>query len=148
MEGKKRKGMGIRLCSIILAGMAAVFLAGCAADWLTTAEKTEKVRDLEFTVVGEDRQPEELKKILEEKKKEEFKMTYTDQEYLYICIGYGEQPTGGYSITVNELYLTENAVYVDTNLLGPQTAEKEKEGASYPYIVLKTEAVDKSVVFD
>ena len=25
MEGKKRKGMGIRLCSIILAGMAAVF---------------------------------------------------------------------------------------------------------------------------
>ncbi|NLL78561.1 MAG: protease complex subunit PrcB family protein [Clostridiales bacterium] len=126
-----------------MAGMVLVLLAGCGM----TGEKTDKIRDLEFTVVGEERQPEELKKILEEKKAEEFKMTYTDQEYLYICIGYGEQATGGYSITVNELYLTENAVYVSTNLIGPAPEEK-KEGTSYPYIVLKTENVDKSVVFD
>lgn len=127
-----------------LFAVTALLLCGCQI----TEGKTEKLRDLEFTVVGEDRQPEELKKILEEKKAEEFKMTYTDQEYLYICIGYGEQPTGGYSITVNELYLTENAIYVDTNLIGPSPEEKGKEGVSYPYVVLKTECLDKTVVFD
>lgn len=137
---EKRRWM-LLLCMI---GMVCMLLTGCGM----TEEKTEKVRDLEFTVVGEDRQPEELKKILEEKKTEEFKMTYTDQEYLYICVGYGEQSTGGYSITVNELYLTENAIYVDTNLIGPSQEEKEKPGASYPYIVLKTEYQELSVIFD
>ena len=130
--------------TFVLFMMLVFLLCGCQI----TEGKTEKLRDLEFTVVGEDRQPEELKQILEEKKKEEFKMTYTDQEFLYICIGYGEQSTGGYSIAVGDLYLTENAIYVDTNLIGPSAQEKGKEGVSYPYIVLKTEFLDKTVVFD
>ena len=59
--------------------------------------------------------------------------------------------SGGYSITVNDLYLTENAVYVDTTLLGPDPAESagiKKNTPSYPYIVLKTEFVDKPVIFN
>ena len=50
-------------------------------------------------------------KSQEERKAENFKLTYSDKQYLYICIGYGEQETGGYSIAVNELYLTDNAIY-------------------------------------
>ena len=34
-------------------------------------------------------------------------------------MGYGTQETGGYSIAVNALYETANAIYVDTNLIGP-----------------------------
>ena len=109
--------------------------------------KTDKLRDLDFTVVSDDRLPEELKTILEEKKQSEFKITFQDGEYLYICMGYGQQQTGGYSITVKELYLTENAIYVDTDLMGPSAAEKITETSSYPYIVLKTEYLDKTVVF-
>lgn len=120
--------------------------------WALTActfgqKKTDKLRDLDFTVVSDDRLPEELKAILEDKKQNEFKITYTDDKYLYICIGYGEQQTGGYSISVRELYLTENAIYVDTDLLGPSATEVIKETLSYPYIVIKIEYLDKTVVF-
>jgi hypothetical protein len=111
-------------------------------------ESNEKLRDLEFTTVEETDIPDELLKIIEEKKNSEFKITYTDNESLYICVGYGEQKTGGYSIAVNELYLTSNAIYVDTNLIGPSKDENISEALSYPYVVVKTEYMDKSVVFE
>lgn len=130
----------------IIWGMALVciLLTGCQ---MKTQDK-EKLRDLDFTVVSDERVPEELKAILEEKKSGEFKTTFQDGGSLYICIGYGEQESGGYSITVKELYLTDNAIYVDTNLLGPSTEESQRKGASYPYIVLKIEYLDKTVVFE
>ena len=86
--------------------------------------------------------------IIEEKKKEPFQITYTDKEYLYICSGYGEQATGGYSIAVNELYLTDTAVYVNTCLLGPEGTDKSNTTPSYPYIVIKTEYLDQTVIFE
>ena len=108
----------------------------------------EKIKDLEFSVISEDKLPEELLSMIEEKKESPFKLTFQDQGFLYICVGYGQQETAGYSITVNALYETSNAVYIDTNLLGPGAEEKGKKAPSYPYIVVKTENVEKSVVFD
>lgn len=108
----------------------------------------EKIKDLEFTVIPEDKLPEELLSAIEEKKGSSFKMTFEDQGFLYICVGYGEQETAGYSITVNDLYETGNAIYIDTNLIGPGPEEKGKNTPTYPYIVVKTENLNKSVVFD
>ncbi|MBQ8591273.1 MAG: protease complex subunit PrcB family protein [Lachnospiraceae bacterium] len=129
-----------------------VFLTICTCACLLCAcsigeSKTEKLRDLDFTVVSDDRLPEELKAILEEKKQNEFKITFQDDKYLYICMGYGQQQTGGYSVSVKELYLTENAIYVDTDLLGPSASETIAKTPSYPYIVIKIEYLDKTVVF-
>lgn len=113
-------------------------------------EKTdlEKIKDLDFTVVEEEDIPKELKEIIEEKKSNPFKITFSNKEYLYIIMGYGEQPTGGYSITVDDLYLTKNAIYFDTSLLGPPKDEKVTQAITYPYIVVKIEYMDKSVVFE
>jgi hypothetical protein len=86
--------------------------------------------------------------MIEEKKASPFKITFQDQGFLYIGVGYGEQETAGYSIAVNELYETGNAVYIDTNLIGPGPEEKGKLTPTYPYVVIKTENVNKSVVFD
>ena len=111
----------------------------------------EKIKDLEFTVLSEDNIPEELKVVIEKKKDTSFKMTYQDNGFMYICVGYGEQVSGGYSIAVNALYLTENAIYADTTLLGPDPSDPaagKKNSVSCPYIVLKTEFIDKPVVFD
>ena len=84
---------------------------------------------------------------MEEKKTESFKLTYEAEGSLYLCIGYGEQATGGYSISVAELYLSENAIYFDTNLIGPDPSETVSETVSYPYLVIRTEYLDKPVVF-
>lgn len=140
----KRRGKKVLIVLACIQILCAFMLAGCQI----TEDSGMKLRDLEFTLLSDDTMSEELKALIEERKAEEFKFTYSDNESLYICIGYGEQSTGGYSIAVNELYLTDNAIYVDTNLLGPSPKEKENPAVSYPYIVIKTEFLDKTVVFE
>lgn len=125
---------------LLLLGM----LCGCGKK----EEAPEKVRDLELTVVAKENLPEELLQIVESKKSVPFKFTFNDGEYLYICVGYGEQESGGYSITVEDLYLTQNAIYAKTCLIGPGPDVPDDGVYSYPYIVLKTEYLDYSVVFD
>ncbi len=120
------------------------FLIGCKSDKLDQ----KKVRDLEYTVTSEDRLPAELKSLMEKKRQTPFKMTYRDGEYLYICQGYGEQPRGGYSIQVKEVYQTSNAIYFSTALIGPSQTEPQTKTPTYPYIVIKTEYQDMTVVFD
>lgn len=122
----------------------ALLLGGCT---LLSEEKI-KLRDLEFTVLGEEKIPEQLAAIIEEKKKEPFQITYTDNANLYICIGYGEQETGGYSIAVNELYLTDTNIVVNTSLLGPEAPSQENKTPSSPYIVIKTEYLEQTVTFE
>lgn len=109
-----------------------------------------KLRDLEFTVTAEENIPESLLEAINEKKETGCKLTYQDAGFLYICAGYGQQATGGYSIAVNALYETENAVYFDTTLLGPEPGQgaEKKNSPSYPYVVVKTEFIDKPVVFE
>ena len=119
---------------------------GIAAHRLRSAFE----RDLDFTVLSEEKIPEELKTVIAEKGTEPFQLTYSDNQNLYISIGYGEQKTGGYSIAVDALYLTDDAIHVSTSLLGPDiTGQKEGAGKpSTPYIVLKTELLDKTVLYD
>lgn len=131
-----------------VAGLLLVLLLFLLPGCTLLSEEKIKLRDLDFTVLSEERIPEELKTILEEKKSSAFQITYTDNENLYICVGYGKQATGGYSITVEELYLTDTNVCVDTSLLGPEKEEGKKQLPSYPYIVLKTELLEKTVIFE
>ena len=47
-----------------------------------------------------------------------------------------------------KLYETDSAIYVNTELLGPDPSEKSNPTPSYPYIVLKTEYLDQTVIFE
>ena len=127
------------LCLLIL-----LFMTACAGK--AQKDSLAKIKNLEFTV---DAIPEEMKKVIQEKNPNPFKITYSDRGFLYIGIGYGEQETGGFGITVNDLYLTENAIYFDTTLLGPSPDNETpvSDTASYPYLVIKTEYIDEPVVF-
>ena len=71
-------------------------------------------------MLDKDAAPEELKLLIEENKAASFRLTYADQGALYIAEGYGAQLTTGYSVEVSGLYETEDAVYIHTNLLGPE----------------------------
>jgi hypothetical protein len=139
----KKRRIAVKSLLGILAA-ACVLLSGCT---LLSEEKI-KLRDLDFTVLSEEKIPEELKTILEEKKSAPFQITYTDKQNLYICVGYGEQETGGYSIAVEDLYLTDANICVNTSLLGPDGSEKGEKSPSYPFIVLKTEFLEQTVIFE
>lgn len=118
-------------------------LSGCSVE----KEAQDKVRDLEFTVVGEADLPQELSNLVAEKKAAPFKLTYSNDQGLFITVGYGEQATGGYSICVNELYLTDNSIVIDTELKGPEKGEDAGTEKSYPYIVVRTEYLENPVIF-
>lgn len=122
----------------------ACLLAGC----VTRQQKTQKIRDLEFTVLDKDAAPEELKLLIEENKAAPFKLTYADQGSLYIAEGYGAQLTTGYSVEVDALYETEDGVYIHTTLLGPEKGEETKEITTFPYVVVQLVDVGKNVIFD
>ena len=46
------------------------------------------------------------------------------------------------------MYLTGNAVYVDTELLGPDGTEQTADAVTCPYLVLKLEYLEQPVVFE
>ncbi len=138
---KSGRAMAWLLVTVLV--LAVQCLTGCKMG----KDSGEKVRDLEFSVVGESDIPQELRSILAEKIQAPFKLTYTDEKNLYIAIGYGPQNTGGYSIAVEELYLTDNSIVVDTELKGPEKGENVAQETSYPYIVIKTELLENPVVF-
>lgn len=107
----------------------------------------EKVRDLEYTILSEERIPEELAPLLAECQGEPFEMTYSDKEFLYICIGYGRQEYSGYSIAVNNLFLGKNGILVDTSLIGPEAGKEKINTVQYPMIVIKTELMEDVPLF-
>lgn len=142
MKIKRKRWKNVVAAMLLLC----VVLTGCGMS----GERNIKLRDLDFTVLSEEKIPEELKTVIAEKGSEPFRLTYSDNQNLYISIGYGEQKTGGYSIAVDELYLTDDAVHVSTSLLGPDiTGQKSGAGKpTTPYIVIKTELLDKTVIYD
>lgn len=135
--------MNKSICLTLLLSVC-LLLTGCSI----TGKSDNKLKDLEFTVISQERLSDELADIIEERKTEAFKLTYHDGDYLYLVVGYGEQPTGGYSIAVDELYLTEDAIKVKTTLLGPGPEDAKTQVPSYPYIVMKIMYLDKTVLFE
>lgn len=147
----KRKAISGKVCmterieQALLIIMFAIFcFAGCGVS----SSGGAKVADVDYTVVSEEKIPQELKEKIEAKKEADFKMTYESGEDFYIVRGYGQQETGGYSIAVNELYQTINSVYFKTTLIGPGESQEIKKAPSYPYIVVRTGKQTANVVFD
>lgn len=132
----------------IIAGMLALTMCLASGGCAFTTTKTDKIKDISFTVQKEVDIPEELLQEIEKRKGEGFKLTFTEGGYTYIANGYGKQQTNGYSIQVKELYLTENAVCFKTELYGPRDGEGVSRTETFPYIVVKLEAIDLPVVFE
>lgn len=130
--------------SLLIIIITSFGLGACKKD----ESEIKKLKDLEFTVVEDADLPGELKEIIDEKKETPFRLHYSNKDYLYIVVGYGKQNSGGYSIAVEELFLTDNAIYIDTNLIGPSKDDLVTQGVTYPYVVVKLEYLDKNIVFE
>lgn len=132
-----------RVILFILTLSLILMVTGCKSE----KPEEKKLKDLDFTVLGDNEIPMELKQIIEENKHEVAKTTYVDMGELYIIICYGDQPTTGYSIEVNELYETENTITIKTTLKGPDKNEQVLKLVTAPYIVVKLENIEKTVVY-
>ena len=129
---------------ILIIFVALCMLCGCSSTKITKEDKTQ----VDFTVVEKSAIPPELLRIIEEKKAEDFTMSYSLDGYLYIAVGYGTKNTGGYSIQVEELYETKSNIGSNTTLVGPKAGEAVNKMPTYPFIVVKTEYIDKNIIFE
>lgn len=145
---RKLKKPGRR--SITVLGIMALLVfgvvgfTGCRAG---EQEGNDKIQDLEFTVVGENDIPAQLKELVNQKREKPFKLTYADGQEMFVVIGEGPQKGGGYSVAVKEFYLTENSVVIRTELIGPEKDEASGADLSYPVLIVKTEYREEPVVF-
>ena len=125
---------------------AVVLIVGLSSCGIIKIDREEKQK-LDYTVVKEEDMPREIQALIEERKEQEFQMAYQSGNELYLVKGYGQQEGGGYSIQVEALSMTENALELKTKLLGPSGEEDQPPEPSYPYIVIKMEYRDLPVRF-
>ncbi len=119
-------------------------LSGCGIK----KDNGEKTKDLEYTVVERGGIPAELLSMIDKEKSKEFRLSANIGDYTYIVEGYGCQPTGGYSIRVDEVYETSESVFFHSTLMGPKAGEAVNKLATYPYIVVKIECTQKNINFE
>lgn len=136
----KRRVLSILSLMLVVAG---ILLTGCDKKGEEQAELTP----LDFTVVSYDDIPKEFLAEIDKGKSEDFKLTYQSEGWLYIARGYGMQQSGGYSIKVTEVSMAGNALYFNSELMGPEQGEAVNKLATYPYVVVKVEDSGQSVVF-
>ncbi len=122
--------------------LSSVFITSCSSK-----EEYPKTGDIDYTVVSGADIPHELKKLIKDRKKNSFELSYSDGSYLYIVKGYGRHDTSGYNIKVADLYQSDKNIVFDTDITGPEDENKVTKKATYPYIVVKTEYISNSVIF-
>lgn len=138
MSKRKRIFIMTMFCVFLL-----VVLLGCQCE--KTEEK--KIKDLDYTICDESKLPMELIELINDKRKEPFKLTYRTKDYLYIVVGYGAQDRTDLNVVMKELYLTENAILVDTDMTSVDNKTLEGNKVTYPWIAVKCELYDLEVVF-
>lgn len=135
-----------KCCWFVLVMVMAFLLSMLSA---CKVEETEdkKLKDLDYTVCDESKLPDALMQLIHDRKKEPFKLTYRTKDYLYIVVGYGAQDRADLGISLQELYLTENAIFVKTKLNALEDKTLEDDKLTYPWIAVKCELYDVQVIF-
>lgn len=121
------------------------FLISCGKK----AKEEEQKAAVLFSICEEEKLPDELLMLIEQKKFRPFQLTFQNSANLYIVVGYGQQPRGEYVAAVRKLYETEKGIYADTTLISLSYVKNQKAGdaSTYPYVVLKCEKSEKPVFF-
>ena len=122
----------------------------CCSLWGCSIEKVRAKDGVkpEYTVMKEEDFPDKVRELVEQNREKEFQMTYQDNGFLYLMKGYGKQETGGYSIQVQDLSLWDNAIHLETMLLGPEEGEELTGEPSYPCLVIKMKYREEPVIFE
>lgn len=138
--------------SCLLAVLSGLLLCLCLCSCSAEVLHKEEGRQLDFTVTARSELPEEVEAVLDEKLGTSFETACQYGDSLYLICGYPVQESGGYSIRVNHLTATKDAIYFQAELIGPGSDETagstENSTSTAPWLVVKTEYLDLPVIFE
>lgn len=124
----------------------------CACTVKGNQDTESKMEAFECEVCVESQLPDELREIIEEKKDKAFNLTYRNNKYLFIVVGYGEKDRSNYFVGVRDICASDRGIYVSTELMTDKMISMDvvKRGvySRYPYIVLRSKVNDLTVFFD
>lgn len=124
-----------------------IFLLATLTSCKFEETNEKKIKDLDYTICDESKLPEALVELINERKKEPFKLSYRTKDYLYIVVGYGAQDRTDLSVVMSELYLTENSIIVNTDMNSIEDTILEDNKVTYPWLAVKCEHYDLPVIF-
>lgn len=104
-------------------------------------------KTIAYKIISDEKTEAALMDAVTEAKAQRFHIVYRNGDRMFLAVGYGEQPSSGYSITVEDIYEKDGVVYVCTMLVGPQKNEKTSSVRTFPYIILEMENMDCEIVF-
>ncbi|CCY54589.1 uncharacterized protein BN781_01053 [Coprococcus sp. CAG:782] len=107
---------------------------------------SDKGNDVSYDICEEGLMPDELKNIVDDKREQEFKITYTNNDYTYIVIGAGRRDHDNIRIDVDKVYKDENAIYIKSVLRSIATAT-DSGTMTCPVVVVRIERTMLPVVF-
>lgn len=131
---------------IIIALSLCLAMAGCGFG---ARGKDGERQEIAYTVCSDREIPDELRDIIEEKKVGSFKLSYVNNDAMYIAVGYGEHNRQNLRVTVEDIFMTSKGIFVETNLYTEdELMEEAGQPSMYPYIVIRCEKSELPIIFD
>lgn len=123
--------------------LVSICFAGCSV--VTVDNK--KASSISYEIIEYHHLNNILRELYDNYYEENNRITYNDGNYTYLLVFYGKMPISGYTIKVKALYITDSNIVLDTTLIGPPKEETNAGKESFPAIVIKIKASDKTVIF-
>ncbi|MBR1568986.1 MAG: protease complex subunit PrcB family protein [Lachnospiraceae bacterium] len=121
---------------------------GANSDMDSYELSPDEMLDLDYTLCDAGQLPKELTTIIENKKDQPFRMCYQNRSYTYLVVGYGIQQRGGCEAVIDRLYLMQDGVHMDTNLVGERGSQIRLDEVTYPYVAIRLEKMDVPVIYE
>lgn len=139
-----------RLAEFFLCLVLVFQCVGCRED---IAERI----DVEYEICDYTMLPEELWEIIEEKKDEKICLSYNNNEYTYIVVGFGLRQYDNYVVELKDIFRTDQACYISCSLytsdfLNASNAYEEKtavytEPSINPILILRCKKLNMPIVY-
>ena len=134
-----------RLLALLI---AIIFTCSACNGGEESAQEDEAAApDLAYEIISNDQAPQKLSEKIQQERGEKFGFSYRNGEELYIAFGFGEKPTGGYSIQITAAKNMGNKILIEACLVAPQAGEVVSQNVSYPYLILLAQDTGAEIQF-
>lgn len=97
---------------------------------------------LDFTRIDYQDLPEQIKSWVDNSRKQEIAQTKNFAGYTYILVTYGEKPTGGYRVEIQELQKRKDSIEIFVEFQAPAADQMVTQAFTYPYDLVRIKATD------
>jgi hypothetical protein len=104
----------------------------------------QMAREISFEKVEQDL-PASVQSLIEAHKKEAGIYSVSEGGFRYVTVTGGEKPTGGYSVSIDHIYETKHAIYVEASTKSPEPGTFVPMIVTYPFAVAKIKETNKPV---